>query len=179
MRALLCAGMEAGKLRVNTELFATQDASLFVLQQRYGLRSADGQRRCAARLADPALTVPGAIPRSPAVASREEPYGQRLAAWIRESRFARVLLLSSLPADLRKDQHLSAGGPQLSVGLCASSSEGRKKAEALGWRCVSLTDGSPAPLSSMAMGAMHATHCLFSPAALPEMLRTITLARTA
>lgn len=30
-----CAGMEDGKLRVNTELFATQDATLFVLQQRY------------------------------------------------------------------------------------------------------------------------------------------------
>ena len=33
--AVLSAGMEAGKLRVNTELFVAADAKLFVLQQRY------------------------------------------------------------------------------------------------------------------------------------------------
>mmetsp|Transcript_70671 Transcript_70671/g.103573 ORF Transcript_70671/g.103573 Transcript_70671/m.103573 type:complete len:263 (+) Transcript_70671:64-852(+) len=110
---LPAVGMENGKLSVNTELFAAQDSSLFVLQQR-----------------------------SPAVASHEGAYGQRMAAWIRKSAFAKVLLLSSLPAEMRKDQQLS-GGPQMTAGVCGSAGEAQTRAQTLGWRCVSFAADVP------------------------------------
>ena len=84
--------------------------------------------------------------RSPAVASHEGAYGQRMAAWIRESAFTKVLLLSSLPAEMRKDQQLS-GGPQMTAGVCGSAGEAQKRAQTLGWRCVSFAAGIFFPLS--------------------------------
>lgn len=82
--------------------------------------------------------------RSPAVASRELVYGQRLAAWIGASAFARVLLLSSLPAELRKDQQLSSGELQPSACVCGDGAEDvRTKLQTLGWKCVSFTAGTP------------------------------------
>jgi hypothetical protein len=82
--------------------------------------------------------------RSPAVPTREKAYGQRLASWIHANDFAKVIILSSLPAEMRKDQLLSSGGPQVSVGVGGRVGEARKKAELLGWRCVSFDADIPA-----------------------------------
>lgn len=90
--------------------------------------------------------LPPVSTRSPAVASHEGAYGQRMAAWIRKSAFAKVLLLSSLPAEMRKDQQLS-GGPQMTAGVCGSAGEAQTRAQTLGWRCVSFAAGIFSPLS--------------------------------
>ena len=104
---LPAVGMDRGKLCVNTELFGAPGESLFVLQQR-----------------------------SPTIPSREAAYGQRLAAWMRTCGFAKVVVLSSLPAEMRKDQLLGNGEQQISVGVCGAAGEARQRAEALGWRCI-------------------------------------------
>ena len=104
---LPAVGMDRGKLCVNTELFGAPGDSLFVLQQR-----------------------------SPSIPSREAAYGKRLAAWMRTCGFAQVVVLSSLPAEMRKDQLLGNGEQQISVGVCGAAGEARQRAEALGWRCI-------------------------------------------
>jgi len=138
-------GNEGTRLALNVELFYCKASNLFLLQQR-----------------------------APAVPCRAEGWASRLAEWAKKSEFKLVLLLSTLPAELRLDNKLVEGAVQLTVQCAAPDRTGAKRVEALGWDSVGASDddGARSPEEVMAREQVRAEASVTSQAMLAAAAAT-------